>query len=96
MIDTAAKLYPWLPVRLVMRNRYDSLARIAAYDGPVLQSHGTHDELIDYPHAQELFEAVRHQGKQWHDIAGGYHSTPQPPEYYDVLRKFLGQAVSNE
>ena len=34
MTDVAAYHYPWLPVRLVMRNRYDSLARIRNYHGP--------------------------------------------------------------
>ena len=36
---------PWLPVRWVMENRYDSLARIQHYHGPLFQSHGTADEI---------------------------------------------------
>ena len=43
MPDVAAVHYPWLPVRWVMKNRYDNLARIQHYTGPLLQSHGTAD-----------------------------------------------------
>lgn len=71
MVDTAAELYPWLPVRLVMRNRYDSVAHIQQYNGPVLQSHGTADETVSYHQAQKLFEAVRSPLKQWIKVPGG-------------------------
>ena len=43
MPDVAAIHYPWLPVRWVMDNRYDSLSRIKKYHGPLIQSHGTDD-----------------------------------------------------
>ena len=36
MTDAAAVLYPWLPVRLVMRNRYNSIRRIQKYHGPAV------------------------------------------------------------
>ena len=58
MTDVAAGHYPWLPIRTLMRNRYDCLARIADYRGPVLQSHGTADEIVPIQLARELFAAV--------------------------------------
>ena len=95
MVDTAAELYPWLPVRLVMRNRYDSLAHIAKYDGPILQSHGTDDELVPYHHAQKLFAAANSNRKEWIDVPGGGHCTPQPRDYYGQLRDFLNRSTSS-
>ncbi|MCO6046795.1 alpha/beta hydrolase [Aeoliella sp. ICT_H6.2] len=89
MVDTAAVHYPWLPVRLVMRNRYDSVARLADYDGPVLQSHGTSDEVIPYSQAQLLFKSVKSDRKLWYDVPDGLHNTPQPDDYYPKLREFL-------
>ena len=32
--DVAAKIYPWLPVRLLLRTRLDAAKKIRAYDGP--------------------------------------------------------------
>jgi pimeloyl-ACP methyl ester carboxylesterase len=62
----------------------------------VLQSHGASDEVIPYSEARRLFEAVPSKQKQWVDIPGGYHNTPQPRSYYPILRKFLAAAPSVE
>ncbi len=89
MVDTAADLYPWLPVRLVMRNRYDSLAHIANYKGPVFQSHGTSDETIPYEQAKRLFTAAPSERKRWFELPGAMHNSAYPREYYQQLRQFL-------
>jgi len=89
MVDTAAMHYPWLPVRTLMRNRYDSLSRIANYSGPVLQSHGTDDQVVLHEQGEQLFRAIPSDDKQFVSHAGGTHNSPPPPDYYDKLRDFL-------
>lgn len=89
MVDTAAQLYPWLPVRWVMSNRYDSLARAEDYHGPVLQSHGTDDGMIPIAEGRRLFDAFDSAHKQWIEIPAGGHNAPQPTGYYLQLREFL-------
>ncbi|TWT99544.1 Alpha/beta hydrolase family protein [Botrimarina colliarenosi] len=84
----AAIHYPWLPVRLVMQNRYDSLGRIARYDGPVLISHGTADEVVPFEQGQRLFETAP-GFKRFIELPDLSHRQPQPPSYYDDLRAFL-------
>lgn len=91
MVDTAAMHYPWLPVRTLMRNRYNSLERIASYKGPVLQSHGTDDQVVLLEQGRELFEAVPSADKRFITHEGGMHNTPQPPGYYEELREFLNR-----
>lgn len=88
MVDTAAKLYPWLPVRLVMRNRFNSLERIARYDGPVYQCHGRIDTLVPMSEGRRLFEAIPSQKKKFVELPGG-HNDPFPEDYYPGLREFL-------
>ena len=36
MVDAASHKFPWLPVKTMMRDRYDSLARIEQFDRPDL------------------------------------------------------------
>ncbi|MGC3966423.1 MAG: alpha/beta hydrolase [Pirellulales bacterium] len=55
--DVAARIYPFLPVRYVMRTRFDSLRKLAGYSGPLFISHGDADELIPLAMGQALFEA---------------------------------------
>ena len=89
MTDVAAGHYPWLPIRLLMRNRYDCIARIAAYPGPVLQSHGTADQIVPMRLARELFEAVPSSQKEFLEFPGDGHNDPPPGWYYGKLADFL-------
>ncbi len=88
--DMAAVLYPFLPARLLMRNRFDSLAKIGKYQGPLLQSHGTSDRIVPFEQGKRLFEAAEAaQPKQFLAMPGVDHNDPRPVEYYQTLGEFL-------
>ena len=87
--DVAAWHYPWLPVRLVMANRYDNLERIQHYNGPLLQSHGVQDGLIPISFARRLYDASPSKSKQWLEFPGLGHNSPMPTSYYARLAAFL-------
>jgi fermentation-respiration switch protein FrsA (DUF1100 family) len=89
LIETAAFHFPWLPVRRIMHNRFPSVERIANYHGPLLQSHGTDDEVVPLAMGEELFNAAATTNKRFFKVEGGRHNTPQPDEYYDALVEFL-------
>jgi fermentation-respiration switch protein FrsA (DUF1100 family) len=89
MTDVAALHYPWLPVRWVMKNRYDSLSRIQNYHGPLWQSHGAIDELIPISMARRLFDAAPSSNKRWVELPECDHNSSCPPDYYLDLRAFL-------
>jgi fermentation-respiration switch protein FrsA (DUF1100 family) len=89
IVDVAAHSHWWLPVRLVMRNRYDSISRIRQYDGPLLQFHGTVDSLIPIQFGRRLFEASSSAMKQFVAGSGLGHDDGPPDGYYSELAKFL-------
>jgi hypothetical protein len=86
--DAAARHYPWLPVRLVMKNRYNSEEKIRHYHGPLLQSHGDADELVAIDLAQKLFAAAN-EPKEFYCVAGGDHNCLEPEEYFQRLDDFF-------
>ncbi|MFH1918953.1 MAG: alpha/beta hydrolase [Planctomycetota bacterium] len=88
MPDVAAHHYPWLPVRWLLRTRFDSSAKIANYRGPLLESHGDADTIIPYRLGRRLFDAAN-QPKQFITIPSGDHNDPQDGEYYQALIAFL-------
>ena len=88
--DVAAHHYPWLPVHWLMRTRLDSRAKIAAYHGPLLESHGRPDTIIPFALGRRLFEAAN-EPKQFFTIPDRDHNDPRPDEYYDALAKFLAK-----
>jgi hypothetical protein len=52
-----ARALPWLPVRLLMRDRFDSVALAPQIEVPVLILHGTADEVIPFALGQRLSQA---------------------------------------
>ncbi len=94
MTDVAAYHYPWLPVRLVMRNRYDSIARIRNYAGPVFQSHGTVDGIVPIRFGRELFAAAPTSQKRFLEFADRGHNDPEPANYYNELANFVDEIAT--
>ncbi len=86
--DVAAGQFPWLPVRLVMRTKIDSIDKIASYKGPLLQSHGNADSLIQFEQGKNLHEAAN-DPKEFFELEGLNHNDPQTIEYYERFREFL-------
>jgi pimeloyl-ACP methyl ester carboxylesterase len=52
--DVGAELYPWVPVRLVMRNRFDNVSLAPRLTVPWIVFHGRHDSEIPFAHAELL------------------------------------------
>ncbi|RIK82678.1 MAG: alpha/beta hydrolase [Planctomycetota bacterium] len=89
LVETAAHHFPWLPVRWLMKNRFPSIERIASYRGPLLQSHGTADEVVPFDMGRRLFEAAGSANKRFITCEGADHNCPQPDDFYDALVEFL-------
>ncbi|MCE9595029.1 MAG: alpha/beta hydrolase [Planctomycetes bacterium] len=54
-----ANAYPWLPVRLLARTRYDSEAKLATLDVPVLVAHSRGDRVVPFEHGRALHAAAK-------------------------------------
>lgn len=67
-----ARLYPWLPVRLLARIQYDSLARIGQIAAPILIAHSRSDDVIPFALGAMLFAAA-HEPRQFLELAGGHN-----------------------
>lgn len=87
--EVAATHYPWLPVRRFMRNRFDARAKIRHYSGPLLQSHGTADEIVPFRLGRDLFDACPSADKRFVAMSGVTHNGPNTEDYYTELHRFL-------
>jgi hypothetical protein len=88
MPDVGQHHYPWLPVRWLMRNRFDSLAKIKECKRPVFMAHGTADRVIPYVLGERLFAAVEAE-KKFCPMPGVDHNDPLPEAFFTQLREFL-------
>lgn len=80
--------YPWIPTKLLMSYRLDSLAKIKNYHGPLLQSHGDADQTIPFADGQKLFAAAPGP-KRFVVIPGADHNDPQNEEYREAFEEFI-------
>ena len=56
--ERAQQLYPWLPVGLLLRDRYDSLLHIRDVHAPLFILHGEADDVVPVDMGRRLFEAA--------------------------------------
>ncbi len=89
--DMARLHYPFLPLGLLLTTRYDTLARIAEVNAPVLVVHGSRDEIAPVAHARRLYEAAR-DPKRLLIVEGAGHNDVLEAGgagYLDALREFV-------
>jgi fermentation-respiration switch protein FrsA (DUF1100 family) len=70
--DLGAQIYPWLPVRLLARIKYDNLERLPTIAAPVLIAHSRDDEIVPFSHGEALFAAAR-EPKQLIVMSGSHN-----------------------
>jgi fermentation-respiration switch protein FrsA (DUF1100 family) len=87
--DVAKSFVPLLPVKSLMHNRFDSVAKIGDYHGPLLQSHGDADLVIPFDQGKRLF-ARANEPKRFVPVHGGGHNDPPSPEFLSALNQFFG------
>jgi len=65
--------YPFLPVDLILKDRFDSLSRIGAVKSPILVLHGGGDTVIPVASGRELFAAAPEPKEIWVAPDGGHN-----------------------
>ena len=71
--DMGAKLYPFLPVRLLSRFEYNTLEHLKDVTCPVFVAHSPQDEIVPFEHGQVLYEAAP-SPKQFLELEGGHNN----------------------
>ena len=71
LVDMGQLQYPYMPIRLLARQRFDSIGRIGEVGVPVLISHSVEDEFIPVQQARRLYAAAA-EPKQWLEMVGGH------------------------
>ncbi|QGY39842.1 alpha/beta fold hydrolase [Pseudodesulfovibrio cashew] len=88
--DMGARLYPWLPVRLLVKYRYDSAKALSGLQVPALFAHAEEDEIVPYALGRELYEGYDGP-KDFFLLRGGHNDGYlfMGPDYPEGLDRFL-------
>jgi len=89
-VEAGSRHYPWLPVGLLMRHRFDNLTPAAKVSRPALALHGDADRIVPVDMGRRVAEALR-RGEFL--LAEGYDHTRDPLSpwgpFADRIRAFL-------
>ncbi len=90
--DMAARLYPFMPVRLLTRLRYPVADYVAQNRNPILVVHGRQDEIIPFEMGQALYRTAS-APKAFLELTGDHNSgfLISRDRYVDGLDAFLAE-----
>ncbi len=90
-VDVAARAYPGVPVRWLMRDQFRSRDHIAKVRAPLLILHGERDSIIPISFGRTLFD-LANQPKTFRSLGPVGHDATGDPATWAIGADFLDQA----
>jgi len=89
-VARGGEIYPWLPVRLIARNRFESDRKIGRLTLPKLFLHARADDVVPIDHGERLF-ALAPEPKRFVPLAGGHGDAflVDSAAYFGAIKAFL-------
>jgi fermentation-respiration switch protein FrsA (DUF1100 family) len=89
IVDIGQRQYPFFPIRLLIRNPFESIARIGKVGSPLLFLHSRDDSVVPFAEGQRLFAAAP-PPKQFVEVTGGHvYASERDPGFFPAVRAFL-------
>lgn len=76
LANVAASHYPWVPVRWLLRDRYDSVTNLQDFKGPIAVVLAGEDEVIPVHHGKQLYAQLSTTKKLWVMPGAGHNTMP--------------------
>jgi len=94
LVDIGQRQYPFFPVRLIMRNPFNSIQHIDRVNSPILFLHSPEDTVIPIEEGRRLFNAARGE-KTFVEVRGGHvHASEVDTTAFDsAMRPFLQRVL---
>lgn len=86
--DAGQRTFPFIPVKLLMKDRFDSLSRVRRIDAPLLIVHGERDKTIPIDLGKMLFAAAL-DPKEAHFLPNAGHNDLVEHGLLDYELRFL-------
>ena len=90
----AQSVYPWMPVKLLLKHPFDSLSHAAALRAPLLCLVAERDGVIPPAHSRRLFDAWGAGQKRWIELRGADHdNVDADPRYWEEIALLLARVA---
>lgn len=88
IVERAAQLYPVLPVRMLLSDRYDSLSVIGDVHVPLLIIHGEADDIVPVEMGRRLF-AKANEPKEIKTLPGAGHADHYNFGSFEIINRWI-------
>ena len=88
MTDAAKHYYPYLPVSLLLKDKYDSIEKIKNINIPILVMHGKKDKIIPFEMGKKIFESAN-QPKFFYSPDNDDHMMNYDENLLKAIKSFL-------
>ncbi len=91
LLAVAKHHYPWLPVRLFLHDKFDSVGNLKSYGGPIAVIGAEQDDIIPLRHAQALYDSLGARKKMWIVNGAGHNdwSMVVRPAWWKEITDFV-------
>jgi pimeloyl-ACP methyl ester carboxylesterase len=76
LLSVAKSKFPWLPVRLFMKDKYDTIGNLRGYQGRIAVIGAEGDDIIPIRHAKALYQALSGTKAMWVIKGAGHNNWP--------------------
>ncbi|HTM25220.1 MAG TPA: alpha/beta hydrolase [Vicinamibacterales bacterium] len=89
VVAVGQQRYPIFPIRLLIRNPFESILKIGRVRSPKLFLHSPEDTIIPIGEGRRLYDAAPGP-KEWVEVAGGHiYASEKDPAFFQYVRRFL-------
>lgn len=91
LLNVARSHYPYLPVRWLMRDQYDSARALKTYHGPIAVLLAGDDEVIPVRFGQALYDGYQGPKQRWIQEGRGHNTLDYSPNspWWAEVKQFL-------
>jgi pimeloyl-ACP methyl ester carboxylesterase len=76
LLAVAKSMFPWFPVGLLMKDKYDSTANLKSFQGRIAVVGAERDEILPIRHANALYQSLSGNKKMWTLKGAGHNDWP--------------------
>lgn len=89
-VEMGKRIFPFLPVEWMVRQRFDNIAKIGRVKVPVLVMHSPQDDIVPFDMGRALFSAAP-QPKRFFEMKGNHNDgfLDSEPAYGEAITDFL-------
>ena len=88
MIDAAKKFYPYIPVKFLLKDKFENYKKIKKINIPVLVMHGEADQIVPFEMGKKIYE-IANQPKYSYFTKYDNHMMEYDKDLLTALNKFL-------